>query len=240
MSFAEATKSFMRRKARLIAPTTILLASLVGITPPANAGLILDPNGTDVCVVGTTNGTIQTGSACTAAQLTLGANGMTGVKMFGSATGTATSESALRVEFSISGGSANGGQLPSGGIPIYWNFSIADSDVSADLSWNLSLSFNGGLVFPASITATGDGSTISSSLTPLLASIPSVTSYALDFFVIDPSPTAGETLTVTIFPTSIDINAVAAVVPGPGPFALLGIALAAIGLLAWWRRRVAA
>ena len=74
MSSIERAKSFMQRKARLIALTAVPLASLIAITPAKATGvtpLQLDPNGTDTCavsVVNTFGGVLASGSSCNVGQ----------------------------------------------------------------------------------------------------------------------------------------------------------------------------
>lgn len=247
MSSIDRAKSFMQRKARLIALTAVPLASLVGITAPSAKAtvvtpLILDSSGTDTCGIGTNGGTPSSGSSCTVAQLLPGVNGVTGVTLYGSGGVTAFSSggSALTLGFTVSGGSTNGGTV-SGAVPVGWDFTIGDSNPDAVLSWGVSLDATiGGVneqVFDYIVDSVSAG-LVSGSTTTAALPPTTVTAYGVNFFVSDSDPQSGEVLTVTVpNGSSVDINPAASGVPEPGTFGLLGFALATLGSLAWWRKR---
>jgi PEP-CTERM motif len=242
--------SFVQCKARVIALTTVPLASLVGITAPARAGnvgppttLVLDPSGTDTCSVVSNTGTVSNGASCTIAQLALAGNGVAGIQEYGNATVTSTSDSIVSVDFKIANGTTNGG-LPVTAIPASWLFTITDSNPSAILVWSLVFSGNGTPEIesgtpPGSPTAATSGVAVSGTATSNIELVLPMTAYEMDLNVTDMRAIVGETLTVNIpNGSTIDINSSAAAgVPEPGTFALLGCALAALGSLAWRRKR---
>lgn len=256
MSSIERAKSFMQRKARLIALTAVPLASLVGITPAkaiavTPTALILDPNGTDTCSVSvsaTSGGpNLNSGSSCTVAQLGMGSNGVTGVKMYGNGPGTLASGGSLTVSFILTG-STNDGILPVGSVPISWDFMIADSNSEASVDWTVTVGATILGVGPETVfTQTTDGVspgatgiTITGSAMPTIGSAVEVTAYSVNFSVTDPDIVDGGQLTVTIpNGSTVDVNSLSTPtgVPEPATFGLLGFALAALGSLAWWRRR---
>ncbi len=236
MSSIERAKSFMQRRARLIALTAVPLASLMAITP-AKASVLplqLDPSGNDTCSVSAPSGAgfLNGGSACTVAQ------SAPGIKMYGNGT-VSSGGSLLQVNFAINGGTTNNGFI-SGQVPVSWDFAISDS-ADNNLNWSITIGatitgVGTETVFTDTVTDVTPGTIIGNTLTNTLPLV-QVTAYSLLFSVSDPSAVAGESLTVTIPDGStIDLDEPAGV-PEPGTFGLLGSALAALGSLAWWRKR---
>jgi PEP-CTERM motif len=238
----ERAKSFLERKARVIALTAVPLASLVAIAP-AKAGMLTPLTLNTVSCSASVNNIhsqLNSGGSCSVAPLPTGSNGITGVTMSGSASATGSSGGGnMTLTFQTGTGTTNNGDI-FGVIPIDYDFSVSLSSggVGSGLTWSLTLDLNGTPTF----TTTGNAIT-SSPLMGILdtTNLPTalVTSYSIIFTVNDPDLLNGQTLTVNIpADSSIDINANAVgVAPEPGTFALLGFALAALGSLAWWRRR---
>lgn len=242
MSSIERAKSFMQRKARVIALTAVPLASLIAITPAKAitvTPLQLDPSGTDTCLVASAGGagSLNGGSSCTVGQ------SAPGIKLYGNGTASigGSGGGLLGVNFGINSGTTNGGVI-SGQVPISWDFVLSDSD-SHNLNWSITLGatvtgVGTETVFTDSFTNVAPGTIIGNALTNSLPAV-QVTAYSLLFSVTDPNGLSGESLTVTIpNGSTIDIDEATAGVPEPGTFALLGFALAAFGSLAWWRRRI--
>jgi PEP-CTERM motif len=241
----ERAKSFMQRKARVMALSVVPLASLVAVTAPsAHAGAVTPLTlNTATCSVTATGNS----GSCSELALATGSNGMTGVKMFGSGQANAGSISTqsisggiqatipLTVDFLVGSGTTNSGQVP-GAIPLAWKFTIGDSDtVTADIAYTITWTLNS-----TQFSSTGTGLTAgtytgsASAFASLVGT--AITSYKIELSVTDSHVASNGFLSVTIPQNSIDLNAVSAA-PEPGTFALLGSALAGLGAFAWRRRR---
>lgn len=253
MTSLDRAKTFMLRKARVIAMTSVPLASLIAISAPAaNAGAVTPLTlNTAACAVTVTGGFASSGASCTTAQLTPGSNGVTGVKLFGSATATSqvltdgivgqiqAPGNPLTLDFKVASGTTNGGQI-AGVIPISYKFSVTDTDsTTADITWQLIISANGLAVFTSPISAAfaGNGATISGTVNTIALPPTTVASYGIEFKVTDASATNGQQLAVTIPQNSIDVNALVAGTPEPGTFAMLGSALVGLGIIVRRRRK---
>jgi PEP-CTERM motif len=240
MTSVERAKCFLQRKARVLALTAVPLASLVAIAPTAKAGAITNPVlNPSACSI-SSSGSNFNSSGCSTAALPQGANLLTGVKMFGTASISGVSGGAnfqfIGLEFSVSG-SGNGGSFIGGAIPIDWKFTIGvTGDPQPDLSWLLQVQINGVGVYSNSFSA-APGVIAGNDVTSVVPAGP-ITSYQINFLVSDDEALPNETLTVTVPQNSININtaAITAGVPEPGTFALLGSALVGLGAFAWRRR----
>jgi hypothetical protein len=190
LSSLERAKSFMQRRARLIALTAVPLATLVAIAP-VKAGTIalplqLDPGSADTCLVTAGGaGSLNGGSACTVGQ------SAPGIKMFGNGTAglSGSGGGILGVNFTLSSGTTNSGFI-SGQVPISWDFIISDS-TSHNLNWTVTLGatvtgVGAETVFTDTFTNVTPGTIIGSMMSNSLPAV-QVTAYSLLFSVTDPS-----------------------------------------------------
>lgn len=230
MTSLERAKQFIQSKGRTLALTVVPLASLAGLAAPAKAGLILNTTGCNVNVSGGAGA-----GTCTITQFPSGSNGVTGVKLTGSATTTAgPSGGFLDFTFFASGGT-NGGSF-SGVLPIAYDFILGDSD-GGPIGWDLFINGNNGTSFSAFASGSSNGGEITGTLNPFVSGGASITSYSISLDVNEEGAASGGSLTATVPGGSIDINPVGAAVPEPATFGLIGTALAAFGSLAFWRRK---
>jgi hypothetical protein len=110
-------KRLVARKASKLAMVAVPLAVLA-VATPAKASAILDPNGTDTCVLGGSGG--RTGSCTLVVAGAMGGNtGLNWLQMYGNVSIGAGSEASL---LTLSGVTTNGGFLAAGQIPVSWNF----------------------------------------------------------------------------------------------------------------------
>lgn len=238
MTSLERAKSFLQRKARVIALTAIPLASLVAIAPTAKAGAVTNPVLNPTSCTPNFSGSNFSSSGCSTAALAQGPNLLTGVKLFGTASVSDTISGGgvqlIGLGFFASG-SGNGGIFAGGTIPVDWSFSTTvTGNANPDLTWVLTLNINNTVVYNK-LFAISPGLITGSDVTDALPAGP-INSYSINFGVNDNEAVQGETLTVTVPSNSVNINTAATSAPEPGTFALLGSALAGIGSLAWRRR----
>jgi hypothetical protein len=154
--------------------------------------------------------------------------------MFG--TGTAVSSGFFTDLLFTTQGAATGSYV--GDIPVSYDFTIDDPS-GYKIDWDVYFSAFGD---PNSPSNSADGVSTGGETTgsfDVLLDGSTLSQYVLHLDVMFGSGAqAGDTITVTIPDNSIDVNPVpASTVPEPGSLGLFGSALAAMGLLTWFRRK---
>jgi|SRR5580692_8526127 hypothetical protein len=228
MTSVERAKRFLQSGARAIALTVVPLASVAVIAPSLEASpLILTPATCDAIPSG--SGTFVI-TPCTTTQLATGADGVTGLKLYGSDSTTSLSAGFLALNFTTQG-TASG---TAGIVPVAYDFTLSDTFSNA-MSWDVYFDVAGNLT-DASGTASGisTGGTITGSFSVDLSSIGNAYEYVLHVEAIEEASAPNDTLTIDIPQNSVDVNPVSSAVPEPAYPGLIGSALAA---LVWWRRR---
>jgi hypothetical protein len=228
MTSVERARRFLQDGARAIALTVVPLATVAAIAPSANASpLILTPASCDAVPSG--SGTFVI-TPCTTTQLATGADGVTGLKMYGSDSTTSMFSGFLALNFTTQG-TASG---TAGVVPVAYDFTLSDTFSNA-MSWDVYFDVAGNLT-DASGTASGvsTGGTITGSFSVDLSSIGNAYEYVLHVEAIEDASAPNDTLSINIPQNSVDVNPVTSAVPEPGYLSFLGSALAA---LVWWRQR---
>jgi hypothetical protein len=236
MSSVERAKRFLQNKSRTIALTVVPLASLTGIAAPAHASTLsftpstcsANPSGGGNLIV---DPNVPTPS-CTTTQLPTGADGVAGLKMYGTASMQALFDTYLTINITT-GGTATG----TGGavIPVSYDFTLTNTSASL-MNWDVYFDVAGDLN-DASGSASGmsNGGTITGSFMVDTSTIGSAYEYVLHVEATDTSALGGDIFTLSVPQNSIDVNpAPASSTPEPASFSLIGLALAP---LAWWKRR---
>lgn len=230
MTSVERAKRLLQAKARTIALTVVPLASVIGVSAPLHASTItLDPSSCSAIPSG--SGVFMI-TPCSILQLPTGSDGVTGIKLYGTASTTSTNEGFLALNMST-GGTASG----SGGaiIPVDYDFTLSDTsgnvmnwDVYFDIAGN-----NGATNASGQATGTSTGGEITGSFSVNTSQIGDAFSYVLHVEAIM-GAAENDTLTITVPQNSIDVNPVPASAPEPSTMGLLASALAS---LTWWKRR---
>jgi hypothetical protein len=167
---------------------------------------------------------------CTTTQLATGADGVTGLKLYGSDSTTSMFPGFLALNFTTQG-TASG---TAGVVPVAYDFTLSDTFSNA-MNWDVYFDVAGNLT-DASGQASGvsTGGTITGSFSADLSSIGNAFEYVLHVEAIEEASAGNDTLTIDIPQNSVDVNPVSSAVPEPATLSFLGSALAS---LVWWRRR---
>src|SRR5580700_3158090 len=138
MTSVERAKRFLQSGARAIALTVVPLASVAAVAPALNASpLILTPATCDAIPSG--SGTFVI-TPCTTTQLATGADGVTGLKLYGLDSTTSESSGFLALNFTTQG-SASG---TAGIVPVNYDFSLSDTFSNA-MNWDVYFDVAGNL-----------------------------------------------------------------------------------------------
>jgi hypothetical protein len=234
MTSVERAKRFFQTGARTLALTIVPLAAVTSVVtavaPSLDASpLILTPTTCDAIPSG--SGTFVI-TPCTTTQLATGADGVTGLKLYGTDSTTSESSGFLALNFTTQG-SASG---TAGIVPVSYDFTLSDT-FSNKMNWDVYFDVDGNLA-SANGQASGvsTGGTITGSFSVDLSSIGDAFQYVLHVEAIEDASAPSDTLTIDIPQNSIDVNPATSAVPEPAYLSFLG---AAIASLAWWRRRTA-
>jgi hypothetical protein len=226
MTSVERAKRFLQTKACAIALTVVPLASLAVIAPSLHAGVLtFNPSTCDAIPSG--SGTFII-TPCTVTQLAIGADGVAGLKMYGTDWTTSESSGFLDLNFTTQGTASGTG----GVIPVAYDFTLSDT-FSNTMYWDVYFDVDGNLG-SASGHPSGQstGGTITGEFSVDLSSIGTAYEYVLHVEAYEDASAGDDTLSIDIPQNSIDVDPVSA--PEPGTLSLFGSALAS---LAWWRRR---
>jgi hypothetical protein len=228
MTSVERAKRFLQTGARTLALTVVPLAAVTAVAPSLpGSPLILTPTTCDAIPSG--SGTFVI-TPCTTTQLATGADGVTGLKLYGTDSTTSMFSGFLALNFTTQG-SASG---TAGVVPVSYDFTLSDT-FSNQMSWDVYFDVDGNLA-SANGQASGvsTGGTITGSFSVDLSSIGNAFQYVLHVEAIEGASAPNDTLTIDIPQNSVDVNPVTSAVPEPAHLSFLG---AAIVSLAWWRRR---
>jgi hypothetical protein len=214
-------------------------------TAPLKAAVILDFNSGTCNIFGSGQASILAGAVCETTPIGTDQDNANWLKVSGSASAAIASGGSGAVVFQVLG-TATGVQNTEN-LPLNWDFSVFDTNsLASQGSYSLIFNFSGGGMtylagYIGSLTYTPSGSgsfeNVSGGTTVSLG--PDITSYTVTL-TINQASVPGETLTVTIPPGSIDINADGdpPSVPEPASFGLGASGL--LGLLfARFRRKKA-
>jgi hypothetical protein len=228
MTSVERAKRFLQTGARALALTVVPLASVAAIAPSLDASpLIFTPSTCDAIPSG--SGTFVI-TPCTTTQLATGADGVTGLKLYGTDSTTSTSSGFLALNFTTQG-TASGS---AGVVPVSYDFTLSDT-FSNQMNWDVYFDVAGNLTDAhGQASGVSTGGTITGSFSVDLSSIGNAYEYVLHVEAIEGASAPDDTLTINIPQNSIDVNPATSTVPEPAHLSLVGAALAS---LAWWRRR---
>jgi len=228
MTSVERAKRLLQTGARAIALTVVPLASVAAIAPALNGSpLILTPATCNAIPSG--SGTFVI-TPCTTTQLATGADGVTGLKLYGLDSTTSESSGFLALNFTTQG-SASG---TAGIVPVNYDFTLSDTFSNA-MSWDVYFDVAGNLTDAhGQASGVSTGGTITGSFSVDLSSIGNAFEYVLHVEAIEDASAPSDTLTINIPQNSVDVNPVSSAVPEPASLGFIGSALAS---LLWWRRR---
>jgi hypothetical protein len=223
MTSVERAKRFLQSGARTLALSVVPLASVSAIASP----LILTPSSCNAIPSGSGIFVI---TPCTTTQLATGADGVTGLKLYGTDSTTSESSGFLALNFTTQG-TASG---TAGIVPVSYDFTLSDT-FSNSMNWDVFFDVAGNLTDAhGQASGVSTGGNITGSFFVDLSSIGNAFEYVLHVEAIEGASAANDTLTIDIPQNSVDVNPVPSAVPEPAYLSLLGAALAS---LAWWRRR---
>jgi hypothetical protein len=221
MTSVERARRLLQTGARAIALTVVPLASVVAsplILTPATCDAI--PSGSGTFVI----------TPCTTTQLATGADGVTGLKLYGLDSTTSESSGFLALNFTTQG-SASG---TAGIVPVNYDFTLSDTFSNAT-NWDVYFDVAGNLTDAhGQASGVSTGGTITGSFSVDLSSIGNAFEYVLHVEAIEEASAPNDTLTINIPQNSVDVNPVSSAVPEPASLGFIGSALAS---LVWWRRR---
>ena len=227
MTSLERAHRFLQTKARAIALTVAPLASVALTVAPARAaGLTFTPS---TCVASPSGGGVFVPTpSCTTTQLATGADGVTGLKLYGTASMVASFDTYLTINITTQGTASGTG----GVIPVDYDFSLSNTS-SSTMDWDVYFDVDGSITdAPGSASGTSTGGTITGSFNVDTTNIGPASQYVLHVEATDEAASGGDTFTLSVPQNSIDVNPVSS--PEPSSLSLLSLALIPV---AWWKRQ---
>jgi hypothetical protein len=227
MTSVERAQRFLQTKARALALTVIPLASVSAIVAPASASpLSFTPS---TCIATPSGGgTFVPTPSCGTSQLPTGADGVAGLKLYGTASMQASFDTYLTINITTQGTASGTG----GVIPVAYDFTLSNTSSSV-MDWDVYFAVNGTTTASGSASGTSTGGTITGGFNVDTTSIGPALSYVLHVEATDEFADGGDIFTLDVPQNSIDVDPVTTT-PEPASLSLVGLALAP---LAWWKRR---
>jgi hypothetical protein len=227
MTSVERAQLFLQNKARAIALSVVPLASVVGIIAPLSASpLSFTPS---TCIASPSGGgSFVPTPSCGTSQLPTGADGVAGLKLYGTASMQASFDTYLTINITTQGTASGTG----GVIPVSYDFTLSNTSSSV-MDWDVYFDVAGNLTDASGgASGTSTGGTITGGFSVDTTNIGSAFSYVLHVEATDEAANGGDIFTLSVPQNSIDVDPV--LTPEPSSWSLIGLALAP---LAWWKRR---
>jgi hypothetical protein len=236
MTSLDRAKRFLASKARTLALTAVPLATLVAVAPPAKAGPVVFNTGT--CSATATGSSSVSGTpSCGNSLLVTMPNGANGLHLNGNVSAISNSGGTSFGAVLDWSGAANSGSF-TGSMPVTWNFTVGFTPAGiaatpiATYSWTLDFWFNTRSIH---LQETGSGAVSApfqgSDSVPFNNTF--VFNWEAQLTATRTSVNSGETLSLTVPNSSVDINPAVAV---PEPASLL-LMTSGLGYILWRKRR---
>jgi hypothetical protein len=220
MSSLDRAKKFLASKARILALAVVPLAAVTDVAQAAP--LTFSSSGCSVNSLN--NGQVASGSFCEVNLGTGGVDGINSIAVFGGGfvNFSPFEGSNYGIEFSATG-SGDGGESPSGILPLAWDFSIGDAFNTTNLNWYLQFIFWGagsGSYFYAT-SGSGTGQFKGSTVMEIASSGINAWNVSLQITGDVTEVLSGGGFAVDIPPgTTLDVNPVGDAVPEPSSLLL--------------------